>query len=263
MSIRARVIGIVARFRDYARSVQQSRCDLADSVSPGNIIPPDRPENRAPVRAVEGHGTLDQAVGERLRKSGRALGRAALPPLVGIVLAGLIGGAAFAAMQLLPRPAGTVTFVNRLAESISSLDAVRSIERVGSRRLTTSCRRITGQRYLLTISPHRRFVIDGSTLTPIEARWHRGQALAVEVGLAGCPSLLTALVERLVLPAFESSMRLPVYVGRSGHAHVIRVSLTSSLELVVDRRSLAPVAMRFALARLGAASVLLVGAPKP
>ena len=244
MSIRARVIGIVARFRDFARSVEQSRSDLADSVSSENIFPSGRLEDRA------------------LAQSGRELGRGALPLLVGIILAGLIGGAAFAAMQLLPRPAATVTFGNRLAESISSLDAVRSIERVGSRRLTTSCRRITGQRYLLTISPHRRFVIGGRTLAPIEARWHRGQALAVEVALAGCPSLLTALVERLVLPAFESSIRLPVYVGASGHGHVFRVPLTRSLELVVDRRSLAPVAMRFALGRVGAASVLSVGAPK-
>ena len=196
-----------------------------------------------------------------MRKSGRAIGRAALPLLVGIVLAGLIGGAAFAALHLLPRPAATVTFGNRLAESISSLDAVRSIERVGSRRLTTSCRRITGQRFLLTISPQRRFVIEGTTLTPLEARWHRGQALAVEVALAGCPSLLTALVERIVLPAFQSSTRLPLYAVAFRHSR-FRISLTSSLELVVDRRSLAPVSMRLAPARLEGTSVLSVGVPK-
>ena len=45
MSIRARAIGILDRFRDYLRSVQQSRSDLADSVSSENVLPPDRPKN--------------------------------------------------------------------------------------------------------------------------------------------------------------------------------------------------------------------------
>jgi hypothetical protein len=44
MSIRARVIGILDRFREYMRSVQKSRSDLADSVSSENVLRPDRPE---------------------------------------------------------------------------------------------------------------------------------------------------------------------------------------------------------------------------
>jgi hypothetical protein len=185
--------------------------------------------------------------------------RVTLPALIGIVLAGAVASAAFAALQLLPRPAATVTFGNRLAESIFSLAEVRAVERVGPRRVRTVCRRIVGDQYLLTISPHRHFVIQGTTLAPLERRWHRGQTLAVEVALSGCPSLVTALLERRVLPAFDNESTLPVNAGASGRVRVYRVALTKMLELVVDRRTLSPIAIRLAPTHLKASSVLFAG----
>jgi hypothetical protein len=182
-----------------------------------------------------------------------------LPIIVGIGLAGILVAASFGAIQLLPRPAPNVAFADRLAESASALDIVRSVEHVGGRKLRTVCRRLAGQNYLLTIPPHRRFVIAGGSLAPVERRWHLGQRLAVEVALSGCPSLLTALVERVVIPAFASRTAPAFYPSTIGRQHVYRVALTGSLQLVVDRSSLRPVEMRLSPALLPGTSILSTG----
>jgi hypothetical protein len=182
--------------------------------------------------------------------------RFVLPVALGIGLAGILVAASFGAMQVLPRPAPNVAFADRLAEATSALNVVQGVERVGGRKLRTVCRRLAGQHYLLTIPPHHRFVISGSSLTPVERRWHAGQRLAVEVALSGCPSLLTALVERVVLPAFASRTEPPVYRSTIGRLRVYRVALTGSLQLIVERSSLRPVEMRLVPARLPGMSIL-------
>jgi hypothetical protein len=182
--------------------------------------------------------------------------RVVLPVGLGVGLAGILVAASFGAMQVLPRPAPNVAFASRLAESVSALDVVRSVERVGGRRLRTVCRRLAGQDYLLTIPPRHRFVISGASLAPVERRWHAGQRLAVEVALSGCPSLLTALVERVVLPAFASRTAPHFYPSRIGRLRVYLVALTGSLQLIVERSSLRPVEMRLLPARLPGTSVL-------
>jgi hypothetical protein len=183
--------------------------------------------------------------------------RFAVPIVLGALLAGILAAAAFAALRVLPRPTPSVSLGERLTESISSVAGVRSVEHVRPRLVvTTVCRRLSGQDYLFTILPHRHFFIDGATLTPLEARWHHGQTLAVEVALSGCPSLLAGLLERLVLPAFQQRAPLRVYSTTLGHRHVYRLSLTSRLELVVDRSTLAPIALQLSLPHVVATSVL-------
>jgi hypothetical protein len=181
--------------------------------------------------------------------------------LLGAVLASIFAAVAFAAMQVLPRTTARVTLGERLAESISSIPAVRSVERVGPHLVVrTDCRRLSGQVYLLTLPPRRHFLIDGATLTPLETRWHEGQTLGVEVALSGCPSLLMRLLERLVLPAFQLRRGLPIQATTWRHRHVYRVALTSKLELLVDRRTLTPVALQLTLRWSRSTSVL---APAP
>jgi hypothetical protein len=183
--------------------------------------------------------------------------RLVLPVAIGAALAGVVAAAAFAALQALPRPSASVKFGDRLAESISSIPAVRSVEQVGGRRaMRTVCRRLAGHQYLLTILPRRHFLIEGSALTQLETRWHEGQPLAVEVALSGCPPLLTSLLERIVLPAFLSEAKVPVRTVTVGRTHIYAVSLTKSLELLVDRRTLAPIALRLSLRRLLSTSIL-------
>lgn len=184
------------------------------------------------------------------------MGRLALPVAIGAVLAAAVAGAAFLALQLLPRPAQTVVFGGRIAQAVSDVSIVRGVERVGRSRVVTVCSRLSGQDYLLTIGNHRRFVIDGSTLAPLESRWHRGEALAVEVALSGCPSLLRALVERLVLPGFQRRARVPVQAMTENGAPVYRVALTNRLTLIVSRRTLLPLSLRLAGTRLSGTSVL-------
>jgi hypothetical protein len=189
--------------------------------------------------------------------------RLALPVALGVVLAAVVGAAAFAALQTLPRPAGTVAFGDRLAESISSIPAMRSVERVHGRYVVkTVCNRLAGRTYLLTIPPGRLFVVDGSTLAPLEARWHRGQPLAVEVALSGCPPLLTSLLERIILPAFAGAASLPVHAVTLGRRPVYYVSLTSSLELVLDRRTVTPIALDLFVRGVRSDSILTMSPAK-
>jgi hypothetical protein len=183
--------------------------------------------------------------------------RLALPAAIGAACAGVVAAASFGALQALPRPSAPVTFGDRLAESISAIPYVRSVERVGGRpEVRTVCRRLAGSEYLLTILPRRHFLIEGSALTQLETRWHEGHLLAVEVALSGCPPLLTSLTERIVLPAFLGKAKLPVRAVTVGRRRFYAVSLTKSLELLVDRNTLAPIALHLFLRRLRSTSIL-------
>ena len=187
-----------------------------------------------------------------------------LPLLIGTTIAALVAGAAFAAAQLLPRPAAAVVFVDRVAQAVAGVTTVRSVEKVGpSRALVTNCHRLAGASYLLTIGPHRRFFITGATLAPLEASWHEGEGLAVEVALSGCPSLLAALLERRVLPAFQQARKLPVQRTVEHGRPAYRIWLTDRLTLVVDRGTLYPLAMRLTRSRLPGTSALLVTGSAP
>lgn len=187
-----------------------------------------------------------------------------LPLVIGTTIAAVVGGAAFAAAQLLPRPAAAVVFGDRVAQAVAGITTVRSVEKLGpSRALVTDCHRLTGGSYLLTIVPHQSFFITGATLAPLEARWHEGEALAVEVALSGCPSLLAALLERRVLPAFQQAAKLAVQRTVERGRPAYRIWLTNRLTLIVDRGTLYPLAMRLTRSRLPGTSALLVTGSTP
>jgi hypothetical protein len=119
------------------------------------------------------------------------------------------------------------------------------------------CRRTSvGGRFLLTINGRERLWISGSRLAGLERGWSHGNRLDVEVGLSGCPSLLTALLEREALFAFAAGSRSRFAVV--GRRSTVWIALTGRLALEVRRGTLVPVGLRLSGSRLSGTSRLSV-----
>jgi hypothetical protein len=180
--------------------------------------------------------------------------------VIALVVATTVGGAAVGSVALLPRPSSGAVLGARMARNISTVGTVRAVERVGGWEVSTVCRKASASRYLLVIGGRERLLIAGIRLAGLERGWSQGNRLDAEVVLAGCPPLLTALLERKLLPAFAAGPRSSLAV--TGRGSTVWIALTERLALEVRRRAYMPVGLRLSGRGLSGTSRLVVAPPR-
>jgi hypothetical protein len=182
--------------------------------------------------------------------------RSLMPFVIGIVLAGLMAAAAFSLQLTLRGP----TRVDALAvREIAELGRIRSVR---SEETLTWLPRVRarcvshGRRDRLSLGDGRTLVVSESSVTRVRGRWRRPLLQAAEARLAACPRMLAGELAARLFAGKRVLDGLLVFDGI--RAYRMRVDdEPPTVTLIVSRRSLRPLAVRFRTDRLKGASRLL------
>ena len=193
-------------------------------------------------------------------------------PVAGGVLGALaVAAASFALISTLPPPSEDERLAVRVLEVLARSGGGGAVLHVGGRAVVASCRRLPGRKRLVMLGDGERLVLQGTQVRShtMGARAvararprHAAELLAVKADLAGSHSLYaTALRARLarggaILGGLASFRGVPAYRIRLGADR-------PQVELLVARRTLAPLAARYRSRRVTAWSRLLPARGRP
>jgi hypothetical protein len=165
----------------------------------------------------------------------------------------LIGGAAFGLLSTLPQPTEDKRLGVRVLQTLQHRSGTGSVMWFGNRRIVARCRPLPPWRQLVTLSDGTRFTLSGARATRLPSPDRRllestspldGQLLSAEADLAGSRQLFA----RELLGRLLHGHRVLLGPTRFRGVPAYRLQLGQDrprVELVVDRRSLEPLAARY------------------
>jgi hypothetical protein len=182
--------------------------------------------------------------------------RSCVPFLIGIVLAGLMAAAAFSLQLTLRGPTRVDALAVREIAELERIHSVRSEETLTwLPRVRARCV-AHGRRDTLFLGDGRTLVVSESSVTRVGGLWRRPLLLEAEARLAACPRMLAGELAARLFAGKRVLDGMLLFDGT--RAYRMRIDdEPPTVTLIVSRRSLRPLAVRFRTGRLTGASQLL------
>jgi hypothetical protein len=196
----------------------------------------------------------------------RAAFRTVLALLAGLAFAAALAAGAFGLVATLERPSADAVLGTRILRALQHHRGFRSVVSIApGTALTGTCRSVSQGRSLVTLSNGERLLVVGERVRALDSSLS-GYGLLAAADLAGCPKLLGLLLRRRVLHSFMegqtwSSPRPGRYNGRSVYVIPLK-RRRPSVKLLIDQRTLAPLAVVFSSPALRGLSAIRSSLPR-
>lgn len=178
------------------------------------------------------------------------------PFVAGGAIAALVAAGAFGLLATLHRPTSDDALAVRVADELSQIHSVRSDQTLTWLK-SVSARCVShGREDTVQLSDGRTLAVRGSNVVLTQGLWRRPLLLQAEARLAGCPRLLAGELRTRLNAGKKVIDGKLSFDGEP--AWRLRVDdMPPTVFVIVSRRSLKPLAVRFRTHRLVGASRLL------